>query len=75
MGTENDKAGETRLKGKSLGGADQKQSVEHTAYEKQRNTDTVIRLDDETDTLYDDGLEVKVDSPPLTGADGVDDSN
>jgi hypothetical protein len=75
MTTESDKAGETKLKGKALGGVEQKQSVDHVAFEKQRNTDTVLRVDGEPDTLYEDGLEIEVDSRPLTGADGVDDTH
>jgi hypothetical protein len=38
------------------------------------NTDTTLRLDDEEDTLYEDGLEVDDDSPPLTGIGGRDDT-
>ena len=38
------------------------------------NTDTTLRLDGEDDTLYEDGLDVDEDSPPLTGIDGRDDT-
>jgi len=33
-----------------------------------------LRLDGEEDTLYDDGLDLDDDSPPLTGKDGRDDT-
>lgn len=37
-------------------------------------SDRVLRLDDEEDTLYNDGLELEDDSSPLTGVNGRDDS-
>jgi hypothetical protein len=70
-----DKTGESTLRGSTLDGSEQKKSVAHTAFEKARNTDATLRLDGEEDTLYDDGLEVDDDSPPLTGKDGRDDSS
>jgi hypothetical protein len=69
-----DKTGESTLRGSALDGAEQKKSVAHTAFEKTRNTDTILRLDGEEDTLYDDGLEIDDDPAPLTGKDGRDDS-
>jgi hypothetical protein len=68
------RAGEPKLRGRSLAGSDQKASVDHTEYEKTQNTDTTLRLDGEEDTLYDDGLELEDDSAPLTGKDGKDDT-
>ncbi len=68
------RAGESKLRGRSLAGSDQNASVDHTEYEKTRNTDTTLRLDSEEDTLYDDGLELEDDSAPLTGKDGKDDT-
>jgi hypothetical protein len=69
-----DKTGESTLRGSSLDGSEQKKSVAHTAFEKTRNPDATLRLDGEEDTLYDDGLELEDDSPPLTGKDGRDDT-
>jgi hypothetical protein len=69
-----DIAGEADLRGAGLAGADRKTSVGHTASGKARNTDSVLRLDGEEDTLYDDGLELEDDSKPLTGIGGVDDT-
>ncbi|HEY2464953.1 MAG TPA: hypothetical protein VGI32_12925 [Steroidobacteraceae bacterium] len=69
-----DKSGESSLRGPALDGSDQKKSVAHTEFEKTRNPDGTLHLDDEEDTLYDDGLEVDDDSAPLTGKDGRDDT-
>jgi hypothetical protein len=62
-----DRSGESDLRGKSLNGVDHKKAPKGGA-------DTVLRLDDEEDTLYSDGLEVEDDSSPLTGINGRDDS-
>ena len=70
-----DESGESRLRGPRLEGSEQRQAVDHTAYAKARNTDSILRLDGEEDTLYDDGLELDDDSPPLTGKDGRDDTH
>jgi hypothetical protein len=69
-----DKSGESTLRGRALEGSEQRKAVDHTEYEKTRNTDSTLRLDGEEDTLYDDGLEVEDDSAPLTGKDGRDDT-
>jgi hypothetical protein len=69
-----DKSGESRLRGRALEGSEQRRAVDHTAYDKTRDTDSTLRLDGEEDTLYDDGLELDDDSPPLTGKDGRDDT-
>ncbi|HEY2779185.1 MAG TPA: hypothetical protein VGI90_00305 [Steroidobacteraceae bacterium] len=71
---ENDRAGESHLRSGPLDGAEQKKSVAHTEYEKKRNPDATLHLDDEEDTLYDDGLELDDASAPLTGKDGRDDT-
>jgi 3'-phosphoadenosine 5'-phosphosulfate sulfotransferase len=63
-------SGESRLRGESLGGAEQKASVEHIAYEKSRQPDAELLLDGEDDTLYNDGLDIGDDSLPLAGTDG-----
>jgi hypothetical protein len=69
-----DRSGESTLRGRALEGAEQKKAVDHTAFEKKRNTDSTLRLDGEEDTLYEDGLELEDDSAPLTGKDGRDDT-
>ena len=71
-GTESNacESGETRLRGASLGGAEQRAAVEHADYEKTRNPDTELRLDGEDDSLYNDGLDVGDDSESLAGTDG-----
>jgi hypothetical protein len=69
-----DESGESRLRGPRLEGSDQPRAADHVAYEKTRNPDTILRLDGEEDTLYDDGLDLDDDSPPLTGKDGRDDT-
>jgi hypothetical protein len=70
----NDRSGESTLRGRALDGSEQKKAVDHTAFEKKRNTDSTLRLDGEEDTLYEDGLELEDDSGPLTGKDGRDDT-
>jgi hypothetical protein len=63
--TPTDETGKPKLRGRFKPDADQ-DAVE--------NTDSTLRLDDEEDTLYEDGLELDDDSPPLTGIDGRDDT-
>ena len=41
---------------------------------KKRSTDATLRVDDEEDTLYEDGLELEDESKPFTGKDGRDDT-
>jgi hypothetical protein len=67
-------SGESNLRGKELNGSERPDAPDHTAYDKARNTDAVIRLDDEEDTLYSDALDLEDDSSPLTGINGRDDS-
>jgi hypothetical protein len=69
-----DRSGESTLRGRALDGSEQKKAVDHTASDKSRNTDSTLRLDDEADTLYEDGLDLEDDSGPLTGKDGRDDT-
>jgi hypothetical protein len=66
-----DESAENELRGDSLDGSERKRAADHTAYEKKRNPDTVVRTDDEEDTLYNDGLELEDGTPPLgtTGGD------
>jgi hypothetical protein len=64
-----DEAGETELRGTALDGSEQKRAVDHTVYKKGHNPDAVLRVDEEKDTLYTDGLELEDDTPPA-GTDG-----
>jgi len=56
---------EDRLRGKELEGSDQPEAVDHAEYAKTRKPDTELRLDNEPDTLYEDGLDVEDDSETL----------
>ena len=64
-----DEAGETELRGTALDGSEQKRAAGHTVYKKGHNPDAMVRVDDEKDTLYTDGLELDDDAPPA-GTDG-----
>jgi hypothetical protein len=55
-------ASERKLRGTALKGSEQKSAADHTTYEEERNPDTELRLDDEKDSLYSDGLDVEDDS-------------
>ncbi len=72
MGNTTDRSGESKLRGGTLQGPEQKSSVDHEAHEKARDTDAVLRVNDdgEEDTLYDDGLEVEDDTPTIVNTDG-----
>jgi hypothetical protein len=65
-----DPSGESTLRGEALAGSERRRAADHTAYKKSRNPDTVVRVDDEDDTLYSDGLEVEDDTKPLGTAGG-----
>jgi hypothetical protein len=67
--------GESKLRGNALDGSEQKKAVDHAAFDKSRDPDTVLRIDDEEDTLYNDALELEDDSTALTGINGRDDSS
>jgi hypothetical protein len=69
MGNPNTDDGESELRGDALDGSEQQRAVDHAVYKKKHNPDTVLRVDDETDTLYEDGLELEDDTPPM-GTDG-----
>ena len=56
---------ENRIRGKNLDGSEQQEAADHTEYAKKRNPDTELHLDEETDTVYDDGLDVEDDSETL----------
>lgn len=72
--TQDDDGGESKLRGRALDGAEQPNAADHVVETKKRNTDTILRLDGEEDTLYEDGLELEDGSGPLTGKDGRDDT-
>jgi hypothetical protein len=55
-------APDPRLRGRGLAGAENKSAVDHTEYQETRNPDAELRLDDEADTLYDDGLDLENDA-------------
>jgi len=61
---------ETRLRGKDLKGAEQPDAADHEEYLKKRNPDAELRLDGESDALYDDGIEVEDDSETLADTHG-----
>jgi len=69
-----DDIGENKLRGGALSGSERRQAADHTKYEQERNPDTVVRVDDEEDTLYGDGLELDDDAPPLVNNDGTVDN-
>jgi hypothetical protein len=67
-----DPSGENKLRGDALAGSEQKRAADHAAYQKKRNPDSVVRLDGEEDTLYDDGLDVDESAPALVITPGED---
>lgn len=67
-----DEAGESKLRGGALDGSEQKRAVDHTRHAKKRNPDDVVRVDGEEDTLYDDGLELEDDTPPMGTSSSYD---
>ncbi len=67
--TNADKSAEKELRGAALEGSEQNRAVGHTAYKKAHNPENVLRVDDEKDSLYSDGLELDDDTPPM-GTDG-----
>jgi hypothetical protein len=67
-----DESGENKLRGEALAGSERKRAADHAQYDKTRNPDTVLRVDNEEDTLYDDGLEVEDDTPTLVTTPGND---
>jgi hypothetical protein len=67
-----DQSAEGKLRGDALAGSERKRAVDHTKYDETRNPDKVVRVDNEEDSLYDDGLELDEDTPPLGTSGGVD---
>jgi hypothetical protein len=74
MGTNNSVDGESRLRGKALDGSDRDGAADHVKASQDRTPESILRTDDEEDTLYDDGLELEDDSQPQSGTDGKDDN-
>jgi hypothetical protein len=62
-------AGESKLRGDGVEGSDSKNAADHADYLQRRNPDTTVRVDNEPDSLYSDGLELDDDTPPM-GTDG-----
>ena len=66
-----DTAAERKLRGRDLQGSEQKSAADHLEHQRTRNPDTELRLDGESDTLYDDGLDLENDdSDTLAGTRG-----
>ncbi len=65
-----DSAGEPKLRGIALKGAEQKAAADHVEYETGRNPDTELHLDGEADTLYSDGIDVEELFDTPAGTDG-----
>jgi hypothetical protein len=61
---------ETRLRGKPLTGSEQREAADHVEFEQGQDPDDTVRLDGETDALYDDGLDVEDDSESLADTHG-----
>jgi hypothetical protein len=62
---------DARLRGKDLDGSEQPDAVDHVEFAKKRNPDAELHLDDEKDTLYNDGLDVEDDSLTLADTRGM----
>jgi hypothetical protein len=67
-----DPSGESELRGEALAGIQGKRSLGQTAQAKHRNPDAVLHLDNEEDTLYNDGIEIEDDSQTLADTHGKD---
>jgi hypothetical protein len=59
------------LRGEALNGSDQKDAPDHTHFAKSRKPDAELHLDEEKDTLYNDGLDIEDDSETLAGTRGM----
>ena len=70
-----DSTGENKLRNSTLDGSERREAADHTTYSRKRNPDGVVRLDNEEDTLYNDGLELEDDTPPLGINDGTVDES
>ena len=65
-----DTADERKLRGIALNGSEQKATVDHSEYERERNPDTELRLDGESDSLYGDGIDIEGDFDTPAGTPG-----
>jgi hypothetical protein len=65
-----DSGGEDKLRGAGLSGSELKDAADHSDYERGRNPDTELRLDGETDTLFNDGIDIEEKFDTLAGTDG-----
>lgn len=78
--TENDRplasveSGEAKLRGTALDGSEQKRAADHARDARNRNPDSVVRVDGEEDTLYTDGLDLEDDPPPMGTSSCYDES-
>ena len=67
-------SGETELRGEEIEGSERKRAADHAEYLKRRDPDKTVRVDNEPDSLYSDGLELDDDTPPM-GTDGRSQDN
>lgn len=65
-----DSAAERKLRGTALKGSEQRDAVDHSEYEKERNPDTELHIDGEADSLFSDGLDIEENFDTLAGTDG-----
>ena len=65
-----DTADERKLRGIALSGSEQKAAVDHSEYEGERNPDTELRLNGESDSLYGDGIDIEGDFDRPAGTPG-----
>jgi hypothetical protein len=56
-----------KLRGTALNGSERKTAADHVEFETERNPDTELHLDGESDTLYSDGLDIEEDFDTLAG--------
>jgi hypothetical protein len=65
-----DTADERKLRGIALSGSEQKAAVDDSEYEGERNPDTELRLEGESDSLYGDGIDIEGDFDTPAGTAG-----
>jgi hypothetical protein len=69
-----DQSGESKLRVDASTSPEEKRAVDHLTAKKRRNPDTELHVDEEEDTLYNDGLELEDDTPPMGTAGRRDDN-